>query len=462
MPNTNRVISAAYVPPKRISRRHMLIGGSTAIGLPLMNAMQPALAGTRGVAEKSTTPVRLCYLYFPNGAGPNSWEPEKTESSGKLLKLGKWMSPLEGCKKNILILRRTWTPRGNGHGAGTATWLTGGGYDERKVSAGVSADQIAAKSIGKDTMFPSIELSMEGEGFFSNSLPRNTISWNEKGYPIPRETEPRSIFDRMFRSQTGAANDRSTIDQAFDEIRRLKRTVGAQDNRKLDEYLEAIRSVERRMEFAQKNSERANQNPELRNFLKRPKSGIPQNHGQYMKLMYDMIALAFWSDATRVSSLMLDHGQSNRYFNFIDGVKGTWHAISHWRDTSGKTEDDDGVHSWDSTQEKLEMYNRILQWHHEQFAYFLERLRTIQENDRSLIDQCGILYGSSLSDGHAHSARNLPIIVAGNAGGQFNTGRLIKFKQNTSLSGIHLSLLRAASVPVKRFAEATSPIDFSS
>ena len=155
---------------------------------------------------------------------------------------------------------------------------------------------------------------------------------------------------------------------------------------------------------------------------------------------------------------MLDHGQSNRYFNFIDGVRGTWHAISHWRDTSGKTEDDDGIHSWKNRDEKLKMYNRIVQWHHEQFAYFLDRLQSIREGERSLLENCGILYGSSLSDGHEHGSRNLPLLVAGKAGGAVETGRLVRFSRSTSLSGVHLSLLQAAGVPAKSFAEAKSPI----
>ena len=372
------------------------------------------------------------------------------------------MSPLEKIKKHLVLLRNTWTPRGNGHSAGTATWLTGGGYDERKIRAGVSVDQIAAATLGKETMLPSMELSMEGQGFFSNSLPRNTISWDEKGNPIARETEPRSIFDRMFRGGKEGAGDSSAIDQVLGEIKQLKRSVGVQDNRKLDEYVDAIRAVERRMEFAQKNAQLAEKNPELRKFIQRPAAGIPQDHGDYMRLMYDMLVLAFWSDSTRVATYMLDHGQSNRYFNFIDGVQGTWHAISHWRDASGKTEDDDGIHSWKNRDEKLAMYNRIIQWHHQQFAYFIQRLDKIEENGQPLLNQCGILYGSSLSDGHEHGARNLPVLLAGNAGGNITTGKVMRFKRNTSLSGIHLNLLNSAGVPIRSFAEAKTPIELKS
>ena len=450
-----------FIPPKRLSRRKMLVGGAAAISLPMMDAMAASAFSGSIASGNSAPPVRLCYLYFPNGAVPQSWEPQSVDANNNLLKLGKWMSPLEKHKDKLLLLRNAWTPRGNGHGAGTATWLTDGGYNARKISAGVSVDQLAAKSLGKETMIPSIELSMEGEGFFSNSLPRNTISWNEKGNPIPRETEPRSVFDRMFRAGQSGAHDQSTIDLALEEIKGLKKVVGADDNRKLDEYVDAIRGVERKLETGKKNAESTKKNPELKKFLNRPESGIPTDHGEYMRLMYDMLVLGFWSDATRVSTFMLDHGQSNRYFNFIDGVKGTWHAISHWRDTSGKTEDDDGVHSWKDREEKLAMYNRIVEWHHQQFAYFLDRLSSIKEPNGTLLHNCGIVYGSSLSDGHEHGARNLPIIVAGNAGGKVDPGRMLKFKRSTSLSGIHQSLLDAANVPRQKFASSAEPIELN-
>ena len=171
-----------------------------------------------------------------------------------------------------------------------------------------------------------------------------------------------------------------------------------------------------------------------------------------------MMVLAFWADATRVSTFMLDHGQSNRYFNFMDGVTGTWHALSHWRDISGRTEDDDGVHSWSSRAEKRAMYNRVVKWHHEQFAYFLSRLSEIKEDNRSLLDNSLVLYGSSLSDGHEHEAKNLPLILAGKGGGKLKSGRVVRFKRNTSMSRLHLTMLRRAGVQVERFAETTKTL----
>ena len=177
--------------------------------------------------------------------------------------------------------------------------------------------------------------------------------------------------------------------------------------------------------------------------------------------MLEMIVLAFWADATRISTFMLDHGQSNRYFNFLDGVKGTWHALSHWKDYDGKTEDDDGMTSWRSAAEKKRMYNLVTRWHHEQLAWFLGRLSSINEHGRTLLDNSMIVYGSSLADGHAHAEENLPLLLAGGGGGTIRGGRLLKPRREMSMSRLHLALLQRAGVPIKRFGEAERPAELA-
>ena len=175
--------------------------------------------------------------------------------------------------------------------------------------------------------------------------------------------------------------------------------------------------------------------------------------------MFDMITLAFWADATRVSTFMLDHGQSNRYFNFVEGVQGTWHALSHWKDASGNTEDDDGVTSWSSADAKREQYNLVTKWHHEQVAHFLGRLKSIKEPDgSSLLDNSMIAYGSNLADGHEHAAKNLPLIVAGHGGGTIKSGRQIKFRRDTSMSKLHLAMLKRLDERIERFGETKTPM----
>ena len=164
----------------------------------------------------------------------------------------------------------------------------------------------------------------------------------------------------------------------------LQRRVGRDDASRINEYLESVYELERRIQFSDAQSQRAARSAEVRNALQRPDPGIPADHELYVRNLLDIIVLAFWSDATRVCTFMMDHGQSNRYFNFIDGVKGTWHALSHWKDPSGRTEDDDGVTSWNSREEKREMYNRVTEWHTEQVAYLMRRLAAIEEPGREI------------------------------------------------------------------------------
>ena len=442
---------------KTMSRRTLLRGAGAAVALPLLDAMMPGVA--RGAAAAASLPKpRMAFLYIPNGVAKGAWEPARVAADGKLLELNEWMKPLAPFAQQMVIPRNVWTPKGNGHGAGTATWLTGGGYDESRVYAGgTSVDQLAAAHTSSETLLPSIEMSTQGEGFFSNSLVRNTLSWSASGMPVPRDVEPRVIFDRMFRAGTDGVANRSVLDQILDDARGLRRSIGPSDAHKVDEYLEAIRSVERRLDFAHQHQQRAQQTGG--NQLVRPPAGIPADHGEYIRLMLDMIVLAFWADATRVCSFMLDHGQSNRYFNFIEGVRGTWHALSHWQDASGKTADDDGETFWSSVDEKREMYNLVTRWHHEQVAYFFQRLQTIKESDgNSLLDNSMVLYGSSMSDGHAHSANNLPLLLAGSGGGTIKTGQVIRFDKKAHLSNLQLSMLHRMGVSVEKFGDSTGPM----
>jgi len=303
-----------------VSRRTLLRGAGAAVALPLLDVMRPY----SDAAEPQKRTRRLAYLYFPNGVADGAWDPRRVDPQGTLQSLNRWMAPLEPYRQRLLMIRNMWTPEGNGHGAGTATWLTTGDFDGRRIDAGgISADQLAARETGGRLLLPSLELSLRGEGFFSNSLVRNTLSWTSPSTPAPRDIEPRVIFDRMFRRGQTSRPDRSLLDLVREDARSLKRRGSHADRRKLDEYLESIRRLERRLDFADL---QANRDETLKQQLIRPGPGIPTAHGDYVRLMFEMIVLAFWADATRVATFMLDHGQSNRYFNFLDGVKGTWHA----------------------------------------------------------------------------------------------------------------------------------------
>ena len=441
-----------------ISRRSMLQGTGAAVALPLLEVMSPytEAAAPADADAESPSPRRLAYLYFPNGVADGAWDPQAVDRNGRITRLNRWMAPLQPYQDQLTVIRNMWTPRGNGHGAGTATWLTAGDYCERRIDAGgTSADQLAARSIGHHTLLPSLELSLRGEGFFSNSLVRNTLSWSSHNTPAPRDIEPRVIFDRMFRRGPGTNPEHSILDLVGDDARSLKQRCSFADRRKLDEYLESIRSIERRLEFADRQATRVGDPP------RRPGPAIPTSHREYLRVMLEMIVLAFWADATRVATFMLDHGQSNRDFSFVNGVRGTWHALSHWKDYDGKTEDDDGITSWKSAAEKKRMYNLVTGWHHEQVAWFLGRLRSISEGQRTLLDNSMIVYGSSLADGHAHAEANLPLLLAGGGGGTIPGGRLLKPAKAVSMSRLHLALLQRLGVDISRFGEARRPIELA-
>lgn len=436
----------------QISRRTMLRGLGAAVSLPLLDVM------SANASIDDRPPMRLAYLYIPNGVANGAWQPEKVDDRGRLVKLNRWMSSLEPYRENLTVFRNLWTPRGNGHIAGTATWLTGGVFDGEKLDAGgASVDQIAARHFQNKTLLPSLELSSRGEGIFTSSLPRNSISWVDRITPAPRDIEPRAVFDRMFRAGESGLGSRTVTDLVLEDARRMKRRVSTDDRRKIDEYLESVHAIERRIAFAEKQKSRIGDNSTLAKSLVRPPSGVPDDHGEYIRMMLDMIALAFWSDATRVCTFMMDHGQSNRYFNFIDGVNGTWHALSHWKDISGRTEDDDGKTSWSSREEKRNMYNRVTEWHTEQTAYLLGRLKNIKNQHGSLLDQTMVVYGSSLSDGHEHTEKNLPVLLAG-GGSRITQGRRFGGQKELSMSDLHLAMLQHLGVPQKKFAESRSPM----
>jgi hypothetical protein len=416
--------------------------------------MEPMTAKAESI-RKARNQLKVGYLYFPNGVAEGSWHPRKVDEQGRLLELSPWMRPLEAFKEDIVIPENMFTPRGNGHGAGTATWLTGGRYNGRAIDAGsMSVDQIAAEHVGKETPLPSLELATRGEGYFSNDLPRNTISWTSSNVPASRETVPRIIFDRMFRRPEEGLADKSVLDLVLGHAKTLKNRVSYADTQKIDEYLDSVRAVEKRMEFAESQSQRAAKEGLLTDTMQRPAAGIPNSHQEYVRQLLDLMALAFWSGATRVSSFMLDHGQSNRYFNFIDGVEGTWHALSHYRDISGKTEDDDGQTSWNSLDSKRSMYCAVNRWHHEQVAYLLGKMKSLPDGDGTLLDQTMLLYGSSLGDGHEHGDEDLPVLIAGRGAGAIKSGRKLPFEGNFSLSNYHLFTLQQLGVPAKRFGES--------
>lgn len=445
----------------RISRRTVLRGLGASVALPFLDIMEPLALAAQAAAPMADPVKRLAYIYFPNGIPRGAWYPEETAADGRLIRLNEWMSPLEPFKEDILIPSNLWTPQGNGHVNGPPTWLTGQSYRSRAVNAGgVSADQLAARHLGEETLLPSLELSLQGEGYFSNSLPRNAISWSAPDRPMAREIEPRAVFDRMFRPPSGGVTDRSVMDAVLVDARTLRGYTSKVDQYRLDEYFESIRALERRIEFSEARSGQMRSDGALTDTMMTPTPGIPADHQSYVRLMLDLMIAAFQSDATRVATFMLDHGQSNRYFDFIPDVQGTWHALSHYQNASGKTEDDDGITTWESVESKRAMYAEVIRWHHTQVAYLLDRMKSIVEpNGGTLLDNSMILYGASLGDGNEHDANDLPTLLAGGGGGTITTGRYIENAEPTDLAGLHLSLLQRMGVEIDEFGTASAPME---
>ena len=445
----------------RISRRTVLRGLGASVALPFLDIMEPLALAAQAAAPMADPVKRLAYIYFPNGIPRGAWYPEETAADGRLIRLNEWMSPLEPFKEDILIPSNLWTPQGNGHVNGPPTWLTGQSYRSRAVNAGgVSADQLAARHLGEETLLPSLELSLQGEGYFSNSLPRNAISWSAPDRPMAREIAPRAVFDRMFRPPSGGVTDRSVMDAVLVDARTLRGYTSKADQYRLDEYFESIRALERRIEFSEARSGQMRSDGALTDTMMTPTPGIPADHQSYVRLLLDLMIAAFQSDATRVATFMLDHGQSNRYFDFIPDVQGTWHALSHYKNASGKTEDDDGITTWESVESKRAMYAEVVRWHHTQVAYLLDRMKSIVEpNGGTLLDNSMILYGASLGDGNEHDANDLPTLLAGGGGGTITTGRYIENAEPTDLAGLHLSLLQRMGVEIDEFGTASAPME---
>jgi hypothetical protein len=446
----------------------MLKGVGAMLSLPLLEAMQPwpSLGKTSAVRR----PVRLAVLYMPNGVNPHAWTPK---SSWPDFELSPILQPLSNVKQKILVLTELMnaaTDTGDGHYVKTAAFLTGTTITRTTGSdlrcGAISMDQVAAQRIGNLTPLPSLELGIEPvtTGVDTNvgytRLYGAHISWNTPTTPLAKEIDPQLAFDRLFRTpaatgKTGAP-DRSVVDLVMDDAKRLQARVGKADRQKLDEYLEAVRAVERRIEFdAQRKSAEYTTDPlvqkEIEKLGARIKSfyGDPAqasersgDHSDHVRLMLDLMVLAFWSDSTRISTFMFGNAVSNKNFSFLDGVKGAHHEMSHHENKA----------------DKLYQYQRINTWHVAQTAYMLEKMDRIQEGESTLLDNSMVLFGAGMRDGNAHNPHNLPLILAGRAGGTLVSGRHLTYPKNTPLCSLYQSMLRRVGAPVDRFSDSTGEL----
>jgi hypothetical protein len=437
---------------KALQRRTFLRGIGTAVALPLLDAMIPALA--RGAARPS--PVRMAFLYVPCGIIMDHWNPAYT---GKLGEMPRILKPLEPFKDDILMLGnlthnggRALLDGGGDHARATGGYLTG--CQPRKtttdIKSGISCDQVVAHAIGTKTRFPSLELGMEAPQQAGNCdsgyscAYTNNMSWKNDKQPLPPVIDPRALFERLFgddaemtpqaRAQRSEFR-RSVLDFVGDDTKRLESQVGPSDRRKLDEYFTSIREVETRIGQSEK------ENTQIDPHMERP-DGIPATFNEHFKMMTDMLTIAFQADLTRVSTFLLGREGSGRAYREI-GVNDAHHGLTHHRNNP----------------EMIEKVAQINVFHVRQFAAWVEKLKSITDGDGSLLDNSMIVYGSGISDGNKHTHEDLPTIIAGRGGNNFiKTGRRVIYRRETPICNLYMTMMDRMGVHVENFGDASGAL----
>ena len=438
-------------------RRTFLRGLGTAVALPVLDAMLPAKARA-ATAAPTGFPKRVAWIYVPNGKNMADWTPS---AIGENYDLPPILEPLAKHRHDFSLISGLALDPANSHGDGggdharsSAAFLTGchprktAGAD---IKAGVSVDQIAANQIGDQTRLPSLELSCDGgqragscDSGYSCAYQFN-LSWRSETQPMNPEVDPRAAFERLFGTGDPAATleaaarrklyQKSVLDYILDDARRLDRTLGSNDRRKLDEYLTSVREIEQRMQRAEKFGA-----------AHAPAGVLPpvmfETYEQQMRLMFDLLALAFQTDSTRISTFIVAHDGSNRPYPNI-GIPDGHHDLSHHRNDEAK-------------KAKIAQINR---YHTTQFAYLLDRLKSVREGEGTLLDNCTILYGSAISNGNEHLHEDLPILVAGRAGGAIATGRHLRVDDKTPITNLYRSMLDTIGVPTEKIGDSTGKLD---
>jgi len=437
------------IEKKALNRRTLLKGMGVTLALPFLDAMVPAL----GAAP--TAPRRLGFVYFPNGAVMAKWRPAGEGAVQTLQEMPPTLTPLEPFKDQVVfpvgLSQRMAEAMGDGngdHSRAGSVYLSGvhpkhtEGADVRN---GITVDQIAALELGKDTRLRSLEMAMEQVFLIGNCdngyscAYTNSISWRTPTDPNPMETNPRIVFERLFGDGGSAADrmaqireDRSILDFVNGGISGLRQKLGASDRAVMNDYLDSVREMERRIQIAER------QNGESPIALPERPIGVPESYEDHAKLMFDLIALAFRADVTRVFTFTLGKEQTNQPYPHL-GVNDSHHAISH--------------HQNDPV--KLEKGHKINKYHAELLAYFLNKLKTTPEGDRNLLDNALVLHGGGISDADAHSHVNLPLVLIGGSGGTVKGARILRHPADTPMNNLHLALLDKVGVHMERFGDST-------
>ena len=438
-----------------LPRRTFLRGVGSALALPLLDAMVPAATALAQTAASPTK--RLGFIYIPNGANMGRWTP----STDGALELSPTLSPLAPVRDQVVIptglahrQAEAWGDGNGEHSRASGVWLNGvhpKRTEGADVRAGTTVDQIAASTLGRDTPLPSLELSLENSFVVGNCdngyscVYTNTISWRTPTTPLPMEHNPRVVFERLF-GEGGTTTerlarldeDRSILDAVRDDMRRLEQKLGASDRARVGQYLDAVREIERRIQRVEATADEA----ELPENLARP-VGIPESFDEHARLMFELQALAFQADITRVFTFLVGREQSAQSYPEI-GVPDAHHTTSH--------------HQLDPA--KLEQYAKINTYHVDLLSGFLQRLQSTPDGDGSLLDHSLILYGGGISDGDQHSHIDLPLVLAGGGAGQLQGGRHVRYPTDTPMTNLLVAMLDKAGVaPAEQFGDSTGRLD---
>ncbi len=442
-----------YITKKAISRRTMLRAAGVTLGLPLLDSMVPAQTQLAKTAASPKVRMGLCFI--PHGAVMTNWTPAEV---GAMTKMSRTLAPLEPYRDHVTVVsnlaHKMAAPGGPGDNGGDhtrspAVFLNGvhpKRTDGADIQAGVTIDQMAAAQIGQETPLPSLELATEDfsglvgscdVGFSCTYM--NTISWCTPTTPLPMEINPRVVFDRMFGDGATVEErlariqqQRSILDAIQSQVQRLQGKLGASDRTRVSEYLETVREIERRIQL----SEKQNSNSALA--VPGTPTGIPDDHQEHSKLMFDLMAIAFQTDITRVSSFMMAREVSYRTFPML-GISEGFHPASHHQNNA----------------DRLENLTKINTYHVSLVAHLLNRLKSTPDGDGTLLDHSIILYGSGMSNSNVHDHSPLPVLVAGGAAGKLKGGRHLKYEPETPMANLLLSLLDKAGIKKESVGDST-------
>ena len=438
---------------KCLARRTFLRGIGATIALPMLDAMTPAFAAASRLG--SNAPRRVAFVYVPNGIIMKDWTPP---ADGPAFEFPRILKPLEPYRKDLLVLsgltHNTGRALGDGpgdHARAAASFLTGvhpkktAGAD---ICSGVSVDQIAAQKIGAATRFASLELGCEDGRLVGNCdsgyscAYSNSISWRTTSTPMPPEVNPRAVFERLFgdSSETPEARakrlgyNKSILDFVLEDTQRLKGDLGKTDRRKLDEYLDAVREIERRIELAEHDSQ------QFTPTIEKP-AGVPVEFADHVRLMFDLMTLAFQADLTRISTFMICREGSTRTYREI-GVSDAHHPLTHHR----------GNPEW------IEKVAKINAFHLEQFAYFVGKLKATPDGDGTLLDRMMVVYGSGLADGNQHTHNDLPVAIAGAGNGALRPGRHVRYPKETPMTNLYVAMLDHMGITPEHIGDSTGEL----